>query len=246
MIDLHSHVLPGIDDGARDVAGSIEVLRAAVADGVSTIAATPHVRDDWPTRPEQMQTGLAAVQGLVDGIEVLPGGELDLRFAAALDDETLAAFGLGGNPRLLLLETPWSGWPLDMEELVFSFAVRGFRILLAHPERNPDVQERPEIVRPLVDAGVAVQITAVSLTGEFGKRARDTARALLEDDCAHVLASDAHAPAVRGTRLGAAVETLGDDALGRWLTHDVPAALLAGDSLPPRPAKRRTMRLPWR
>jgi protein-tyrosine phosphatase len=246
MIDLHSHVLPGIDDGARDVAGSIEVLRAAVADGVSTIAATPHVRDDWPTRPEQMQTGLAAVQGLVDGIEVLPGGELDLRFAAALDDETLAAFGLGGNPRLLLLETPWSGWPLDMEELVFSFSVRGFRILLAHPERNPDVQERPETVRPLVDAGVLMQITAVSLTGEFGKRAREAARALLANDCAHVLASDAHAPTVRGTRLSAAVQTLGDDALGRWLTHDVPAALLAGDPLPPRPAKRRTMRLPWR
>jgi len=184
-----------------------------------------------------MEAAVREVNALGEDVEVLPGGEVDLEYARALDDTTLRRFGLGGNPGLLLLETPFVGWPLDLAERIFDFQLRGFRIVLAHPERNAEVQERPELVQPLVDAGVLVQLTAASVDGRLGRRAAKTARALIDAGRAHVLASDAHAPAVRAIGLSSAAEAVGDAPLARWLTTDVPAALLAGESIPARPAK---------
>ncbi|HEY2073004.1 MAG TPA: CpsB/CapC family capsule biosynthesis tyrosine phosphatase, partial [Gaiellaceae bacterium] len=119
MIDLHSHVLPGIDDGVRTIDASLELLRAAAADGITKIAATPHVREDYPTTPRDMERRLAEVCGAAREaaipVEILPGGELDLLFAARLDDGDLHRFGLGGNQTLLLLEFPYLGWPFQLE-----------------------------------------------------------------------------------------------------------------------------------
>lgn len=245
MIDLHSHVLPGIDDGAATLDGAREILEAAREDGITSLAATPHVRDDYPTRPALMEERLAQVRALDSGVEVLPGGELDLAYLERLDDDALRRFGLGGNRSLLLLEFPYSGWPLQLRDLVFQLGVRGFAVVLAHPERNAEVQEQPERLRPLVDAGVAVQLTAASVDGRLGRRPAAAARTLLDTGLAHLLASDAHAPSVRAVGMGAAAETVGDAALARWLTEDVPRTLLDGRPLPPRPQRRRTMRLPW-
>lgn len=245
MLDLHSHVLPGVDDGARDVAGSIEILRAAREDGIERIAATPHVRADHPTTAERMEAGVAGLNALGEDVEVLTGGELDIAFMRTLDDATLRRFGLGGNPRLLLVETPFVGWPLDLRGLVFDLEMRGFKVVLAHPERNPEVQARPELLRELVDAGVAVQLTAGSVDGRLGRRAGGSAHELLRLGLAHLVASDAHAPSVRAIGMRDAAAAVGDETLARWLTHDVPAALLASAPLPPRPQRRRTMRLPW-
>lgn len=245
MIDLHSHVLPGVDDGAATLADSLELLRAAREDGITRIAATPHVRADYPTRPEQMERLVDELNAQGTGVEVLRGGELDLEPAQRLDDGTLRRFGLGGNPGLLLLEFPYSGWPLGLAELVFQLRVRGYSVVLAHPERNPEVQASPERLRDLVDAGVRVQLTAASLDGRLGRRPADTARALIDLDLAHLVASDAHAPAVRAVGMQAAAEAVGDEALARWLTEDVPLALLEGRTLPPRPKRSRSIRLPW-
>lgn len=248
MIDLHSHVLPGIDDGVRTIADSLQLLRAAYDDGIDRVAATPHVRDDYPTSPNEMELLHAEVCGAAREaaipVDVLPGGELDLRMAAELDDETLHRFGLGGNENLLLLEFPYLGYPLDLSELVFDLQLRGFRIVLAHPERNVEVQLDPERLRPLVDNGVVVQLTAASLDGRLGGAPRTAARRLLEGRLAHLLASDAHAPDVRSTGLSAAARAAGDAALVRWLTRDVPEALLAGLDLPDRPEspRRRLLR----
>jgi protein-tyrosine phosphatase len=243
LFDLHSHVLPGIDDGARDLDGSLEILRAAAEDGITRIAATPHVRDDHPTTAAQMESALARVRELEAGVEVLPGGELDIGFAQSLDDDELRRFGLGGNPSLLLLETPFWGWPLNTRDAVLGFAVRGYTIVLAHPERNPDVQQRPEIVRELVDAGTFVQLTAASVDGRLGRGPERAARALLDAGLAHLIASDAHAPALRAIGMRAAAEAVGDAALATWLTQDVPSALVAGEQPPERPAGRRRRRL---
>src|SRR5579884_3892620 len=106
MLDLHAHVLPALDDGPAAPAGSREILEAAYADGITHVAATPHVRHDYPTTPEQMERGLAEVRALGTGVEVLPGGELDLTYLESLDDDALRRFGLGGNRALLLLEFP--------------------------------------------------------------------------------------------------------------------------------------------
>jgi protein-tyrosine phosphatase len=250
VIDLHSHVLPGVDDGPETLGGSVAILRAAAEDGIERIAATPHVRSDYPTTPETMErlVGELNEAARAAGIrcEVLTGGELDLDEARTLDDETLGRFGLGGNPRLLLLEFPYVGWPLDLPDLAFRLHVRGFTLVLAHPERSADVQAEPEKLRPLVDAGVLVQLTAAAVDGRLGRASAAGARALLDAGLAHLIASDAHAPTVRAIGMTAAAESLDDEELARWLTHDVPAALLAGDTIPPRPERRRSIRLPWR
>ncbi len=252
MIDLHTHVLPGIDDGPATIDGSLELLRAAHADGISRLAATPHVRDDYPTPAETMERLVGAVNAAAREagipVEVLPGGELDLAYLERLDDETLRRFGLGGNPGVLLIETPYLGWPVGLQDVVFRLALRGFSVVLAHPERNPDVQAKPGLLEPLVAAGMLVQLTAASVDGRLGKRARACAHHLLGAGLAHLLASDAHASSVRATGLTAAAGALAQPELFDWLTREAPARVLAGEPLSAPPDRRRTQRLqvPWR
>jgi protein-tyrosine phosphatase len=251
MIDLHSHVLPGIDDGPQTIDGALDILRAAETDGISRISATPHVRHDYPTTPEQMELAVARMRETASAsgiaVDLLPGGELDLAYAESLDDDSLRRFGLGGNPGLLLLEFPYVGWPIGLPELLFRLRVRGFTAVLAHPERNMEVQDNPERLRELVDAGVWVQLTAASVDGRLGRRNAAGARALLDAELGHLIASDAHAPAIRAIGMGAAAEALGNAELAWWLTHEVPEALLAGEAPPRRPGRLRgRLRFPWR
>lgn len=176
MIDLHSHVLPGIDDGAGTIEESLEIARAAVADGISVLAATPHVREDYPTAAATMERLLVDVQAAVAAagihLQVVGGGELSLELASALPLDELCRFGLAGNARYLLVETPYHGWPLELEQRLFELRTQGFVPVLAHPERNRDVQERPERLEQLVAAGTLVQVTAASLDGRLGRQAR--------------------------------------------------------------------------
>ncbi len=235
MIDLHSHVLPGLDDGAEDLDEALAICRAAVADGITVLAATPHVRDDYPTTPDQMEVALAQVQAAVGGeLRVVAGGEID---SMELDRplEELRRFGLGGNPRYLLVETPYTGWRLDLGERLFRLRTQGITAVLAHPERNANVQARPELLEPIVQGGTLVQLTAASVDGRLGRRTQVCAAALLDRGLAHLLASDAHAPTVRAIGMGAASAALGDEALARWLTVEVPGAILADETVPPRP-----------
>jgi protein-tyrosine phosphatase len=238
VIDLHSHILPALDDGARDLAGAVAIARTAAADGVRAIAATPHVREDYPTAPNEMRAALGQVKDAVaaDGIEieVLPGGEIALPEAATLAPEELRAFGLGGNPDVVLVETPYWGWPLAFGDVVMRLRGLGITPVLAHPERNTEVHNEPTLLAPLVAAGALVQVTAASLDGRLGRRARTCATRLLELELAHLLASDAHAPDLRAAGLSQARNSAGDE-LGRWLTEDVPAAIVACEPIPPRP-----------
>jgi protein-tyrosine phosphatase len=242
LIDLHCHVLPAVDDGVRTLEEAVDLARAAEADGVTAIAATPHVRDDYPTSAETMEAKVAEVNGALRdagiGVEILRGGELALDFLPELDEDGLARFGLGGNPKLLLLEFPYYGWPLNLADVVFRLRARGVVPLIAHPERNTDARESPERLRELVDGGAYLQITAASLDGRLGRTTRAAALRFVELGLAHVIASDAHHPGVRATGMTAARAAVGDDALGRWLTAEVPAALVAGEEPPPRPAGR--------
>ena len=228
-------MLPGLDDGAADLDEALAICRAAAADGIEAIAGTPHVRSDYPTTPDEMEDALAAVRSAADDvIRVLPGGELALDELARPDEE-LARFGLGGNPRYLLVETPYFGWPLDFASLLVDLLERGFTPVLAHPERNGDVQHRPELLEQLVDLGTLVQVTASSVDGRGGRRTRSCAAKLLEQRCMHLIASDAHAPTVRAVGMSAAARAVGDAELARWLTSDVPRAILEDAPLPRRP-----------
>jgi protein-tyrosine phosphatase len=238
VIDLHSHVLPRLDDGAANLHEALEMCRAAARDGIEILAATPHVRFDFPTTPEAMRSALADLQIAAEGIvRLVPGGEIDL---AELDRpaEELRAFALAGNPEFLLVETPYVGWPLDIAQRLFLVRSAGMTPVLAHPERNPEIQARPELLQPLVDHGALVQITAASLDGRLGKRTRLASRELLNRRLAHLVASDAHAPAIREIGLSGAVEAVGDAELADWLTAGVPGAIVHRRPVPSRPERR--------
>jgi protein-tyrosine phosphatase len=239
VIDLHTHVLPGVDDGCQTLEESVELARAAAADGITALAATPHVRFDYPTEPATMERLVGEVRAAVAaagvGIEILPGGELALDVLDQLAPDDVRRFGLGGNPDLVLLEFPYAGWPLGLDGTVVRLQAEGKRIVLGHPERNAEVQSEPESLADLVARGVLVQVTAASLDGRLGGSSKRAARALLDRGLAHLLASDAHTPDVRRGGLRSAAAAVGNDALARWLTVDVPRALIAGERLPARP-----------
>jgi len=239
MIDLHSHLLPGLDDGAPDLEAAVEMARSMAADGVTLVCGTPHVRDDYPTSVEAMREALAQVREAVAdagiAIGVRGGGEIALDRLPKFDAVTRARFGLGGNPMLLLLETPYSNWPLDLPRRCAQLHLDLIVPVLAHPERNPYVQDDPTILEDVVRAGAFVQLTAASVDGRLGRASATCARRLLELELAHCIASDAHGPGVREAGLSSAAEAVGGGAIARWLTYDVPAALLMDRALPPRP-----------
>ena len=250
MIDLHAHILPGVDDGPATLDEACALARAAVLDGIRVMAATPHVRSDYPTAPARMEAGVVEVRAALAAeripLDVLSGAEIALDMLPDLTDDDLRRLGLGGNPRYLLLETPYVGWPPGIAQIFFQLQVRGFRIVLAHPERNGEVQARPELVRPLVEAGALMQVTAASLDGRLGTRPQRTALRLIQMGCAHLLASDAHAPAVRRVGMTAATDAIHNPALADWLSADVPDAIVTDTSVPERPAPSSRRAWMWR
>jgi protein-tyrosine phosphatase len=242
MIDLHSHILHGLDDGARTLADSIDIAWSALHDGITVIAGTPHVRDDWPTAAETMEQRVAELRAELGAarvpLDVRSGGEIALDWALKLSVEELRRFGLGGS-RYLLVETPYHGWPLRLPDVLLSLRDQGLVPVLAHPERNVEVQARPERLVPLVESGILVQVTAASVDGRIGRRASECGRRLIRGRAAHLLASDAHHASVRAVGMSAAAKAVGGGALAEWLTRDVPAAILADAEIPPRPSSGR-------
>jgi protein-tyrosine phosphatase len=243
MIDLHSHVLPGLDDGARTLEDSLAIARSMEADGIRIVAATPHVRSDYPTTADAMTSSLDEVRAAVAeagiNLDVRGGGEIALTQLRKLDPGELIRFGLGGNPRLLLIEYPYLGRPPELALECERLTDLGIVAVIAHPERNPSVQERPADLEGAVQAGAVVQLTAASVDGRLGRAAANCARRLLELELAHLIASDAHAPGVRHAGMSNAAMAIANNSLAQWLTSHVPAALLADEPLPPRPALHR-------
>jgi protein-tyrosine phosphatase len=243
VIDLHSHILPAIDDGARNIGESVGIARAAVRDGTTVIAATPHVRQDYPTRPEDISSGVEELNRVLgeDGVplRVVPGAEISLGRLRKLGRDELVGFALAGNPRFVLVEFPYRGWPEDIVDEILRLSGAGITAVLAHPERNEVVQGDVSRIQFAVAAGALVQVTCGSLTGDAGRASRRTARSLLGRRLCHLLASDVHGPNVRRTLLGEARQSVGDDELARWLTEDVPGAILNREELPPRPGNGR-------
>jgi protein-tyrosine phosphatase len=241
MIDLHSHVLPGIDDGAADVSDALELAAAAASGGVRVLAATPHVCADHPGvipgelagRCRELNAQLAEA-GVA--LEICQGGELDLDWATAASDEDLRLVSYRGAGSDLLVETPYVPLPDDFEERVLALAGRGFRLLLAHPERSEALQLDPARVARLVSEGVLVQLTARSLVRSAVPRAvQEAAVTLVTEGLVHVLASDAHAAighAPPDLARGVAVASALGGPRAHWMASEAPAAILAGEPLP--------------
>jgi protein-tyrosine phosphatase len=254
VIDLHCHILPGLDDGAAGLDDSLALAEACVREGIETVAATPHLSPDYPTAPEAVAAGVAEVRAALGRagipLALVGGAEISFSSLAALDTEALRRLTLGGADTLLL-ESPYGAGGPYLEEAVFDLQVRGFRVLLAHPERSPPFQEHPERVAALVDRGALCCVNAGSMRGRFGKRALRTTIELFRRGVVHNVASDAHDLRTRppGLRSGLAAlerELPGLRRQAAWYTRDVPAALLEGGPLPTRPQAQVGRRSRWR
>ena len=243
MIDLHAHVLPGIDDGPPDVEGSLALLRTAALAGTRVIAATPHLRRDFPrVRLEDVANSCMSMQEHVPpdwDLQIISGGEVDLGWAMRATDEQLRMASYGGRGTDLLVETPYGTSPRIFEPPLMALMNRGYRVLLAHPELNPGLQENPEHIPALVARGVLMQVTGASLLPDPRRSRRSRlARRLLEQGHAHVIASDAHSGGPRRPPgLTAALEVARAIAPERaeWMVTSAPAAILSGEPLPPLP-----------
>ncbi len=239
MIDLHSHVLPGIDDGPDSIDGSLELARGAVAGGTHTLLATPHVSWRYPNDAgtiaslvDELNERLRAEQIV---LEVRPGAEIAMTRLADIEPEELSRLGLGGG-QWLLVEPPFTPVLIGLDSILLDLQRRGHRILLAHPERCHAFHRDPEMLEMLVRSGVLTSVTAGSLAGQFGGDVRRFALGLARDGLIHNVASDAHDHVQRPPSIAAELERAGLAPLADWLTREVPAAILADGEIPPRPA----------
>jgi protein-tyrosine phosphatase len=253
VIDLHAHILPALDDGPGSLAGSVEMGRAARAAGIGTVVCTPHMLDRYPTEPRRIVEQVALLRDALElagvPLELVQGAEIGLSYLARLGDEDLRTASVGGAGRWLLLEMPFQGWPLELPALLADLEIRGYRVILAHPERAESIQRAPDRMRDLVGRGALVQLTAGSFLGDHGPAARRAALMLLAGGVAHFLASDAHSAGPwRPPELEEGLQAAADgidvhpQAL-RWMVEDGPAAVIEGRPVrPPRLAPGRRPR----
>ena len=253
VIDLHTHVLPGIDDGPPSVEESVAMVAAAEQAGTTTVVATPHVSWEFPTTAETMRRAVSDFQSALRAagvrVGVQTGAEVGISLAAELDDEELHALHIGGGD-WLLVECPLSASAVGFENVLHQLQARGHRIVLAHPERSPILQAQPKLLRTLVDAGMLTSVTASALTGRFGRPVQRFTYALVEEGLVHNIASDGHdarkrPPHIRDAITSAARDLHGLAERAEWMTLEVPRAILDGEKVPeaPTPAPRRKRRL---
>ncbi len=243
MIDLHNHLLPGLDDGPTTTAEALEMARAAVAAGISVMACTPHVAVKYPNRPDDIRAGVEQLQLEIRqaGIDLrlVPGAEISTDLVDRLDDDELRRLSLNDSG-WLLVEAPFSGWPVRLPKLIGELEIRGFRVLIAHPERSQAIQHSPDRLRDLIGRGALAQANASSFVGDHGRLVTQTAKLLLHNELVHVLASDAHSATWRppgvaeGQRIAARELGVWPDQLD-WMVNEGPRQILEGGIVrPPR------------
>lgn len=248
MIDIHSHLLPEIDDGPSTMKESIEMARVAWEDGTKEIVCTPHLMESCEATPAEVHEAVdrlrAALMEAKVPLQVHSGREIALGMLPRLSDEDLRRSTYGNAGRWLLLEMPFSGWPINLTAILEDLSIRGFSAVLAHPERAPAVQRQPDRLREAVGLGALLQITAGSFLGDHNPQAKRTAETLANLRWMHIIASDGHSATWRPPRisegLAAAAQGLGAKPSDlHWMIEDAPRAILAGKAFrPPRPSSR--------
>ncbi|MDX9745501.1 MAG: CpsB/CapC family capsule biosynthesis tyrosine phosphatase [Syntrophales bacterium] len=217
MIDVHCHILPFLDDGPKTMDEALEMCRIASDDGIHTIVATPHCyQGKYPNSTTSILPVYEALRNKIRSI----GIPINLHAAGEVHiDPDLVSFleenpGLCIGGRFVLIEIHPDTVPPSIVNFLFHMRLAGFTPILTHPERNRMVQARPDILADWISGGGLVQITAMSLTGHFGSRARETVFSLLERGWVHCVASDAHSSTGRTPVLSGAVPLL-DQHVGR-------------------------------
>lgn len=244
MIDLHCHMLPKLDDGPETLAEALQMARMAVANGITHTVVTPHIH---PGRYDNERKTIRSAYERFRQALVREGILLELAMAAEvrigpeairmIQQERIPWLGYIDGCRLLLLELPHSHIPIGSDKLVQWCLIRNIRPVIAHPERNKHVIRELNKIKPFVEMGCLLQLTAGSLTGNFGPQAQKRARQLLELGWVYLLATDAHNTTVRVPDLGpgraAAAAIIGEK--DSWkLVRDHPQQLLVRDMSPTR------------
>jgi protein-tyrosine phosphatase len=243
LIDIHSHILHGLDDGPRTFEESITMARMAVAAGTTDIVATPHANNQYPYDPELVEQKLAELRQAVGGaIRIHRGCDFHLtpeNIADALHSP--AKYSIGGNGYLLVEFSDYMV-PDTAAEIFGRMLGAGLRPIVTHPERNPLLQKKMELIEGWVERGCLVQVTAHAPLGRFGKTAKAFADRLLANGLVHFLASDAHDCKYRTPALAEPWQHIAKDfgePAARLLLETNPAAALAGSATPPAPARTR-------
>jgi protein-tyrosine phosphatase len=243
VIDLHCHILPGLDDGPSNLDFSLSMARVAVEAGTQMIVATPHIRADFNVDPNEIEPRVDLFNDRLQRerlpLRVLPGAEIGWANAGDLDDVQLARLSLGTGKRVLL-ESPYGRKAVDLESIIAGLAGRGFQAVLAHPERCPLFQRDIERLRKIVAKGTLCSITAGSMQGRFGETVRVFTVQMLREGLVHDVASDAHDHIHRPPGLVEGFarvknEIPGIDRYTAWYTVTSPVAILAGNPLPKAP-----------
>ena len=243
MIDLHAHILPGLDDGPQNMDEALALARATVEAGVHTVLATPHVSRRYPNGPELVDAAVRDLNATLASQEIAltvrRGAEIALSMLADLDDDDLAGLRLGDGD-FVLLESPLNAVTGDVGPLVLRVQQRGFRVLLAHPERSPGFQHDRDALHRLAASGVLMSVTAGAFAGSFGKIPRRLAAWMLREGLVHNVCSDMHDLRGRPPGMAAPVTASGDlrpllEPQLRWLCDAMPRAVLDGTPLPPLP-----------
>lgn len=244
FVDIHSHLLPGIDDGPPDLAGSLEMAASAAGAGTAVLCATPHLRSDFPgVAIGELAERAAAVQGEIEeagiALRVVQAAETSLIWALEASEEDLRRATFGAQGKDLLVETP--GDVSMIEQLLYQVRLRGVRVALAHPERSHTFQGDLERLVRLHEQGILLQVNAGALLAPRRSAARGLAERLCREGLAHALASDGH---TGGERRPVANLALGVQALrelvgaerAAWMARDAPLAIVEGRPLPEAPA----------
>ena len=220
MIDLHSHILPGIDDGAKTLADSLEMARIAVADGIHTMACTPHIypgmyMNDGPG----IIRAIASLQAELDqegiALKLVAGADVHL-VPGLLDGLKSGRVPTLNASRYFLLEPSHTTPPPHFESSVFNLIASGYTPIITHPERLVWIESHYPVFLRLIEQGAWMQVTAGALTGQFGARAKYWGERFVGEGHTHILATDAHSTGRRKPQLSAAME-MAETALGKEL-----------------------------
>ncbi|XJZ27098.1 tyrosine-protein phosphatase [Bacillota bacterium Lsc_1132] len=212
MIDIHCHILPGIDDGAQNLADSLKMARKAVEEGIDTIVATPHYIQNRYINPKQ--TILAKVEELNEALtaeninlKILPGQEprIDGELLKSMDRGEIIT--LTGSP-YIFIEFPSSHVPRYTEQLFYDLQTNGLIPVIVHPERNQEIIQHPDRLYQLVEKGALTQLTASSVCGDLGKKIKTFSTQLIEHNLTHFVASDAHNITTRSFKLREAYQVI--------------------------------------
>jgi protein-tyrosine phosphatase len=196
LIDLHCHILPGIDDGARDLSESVNMAKKAVEHGIHTIVATPHHLNNRYENPKQTiidrvrELNKVLLEEKID-LNVLPGQETRIYGEMVEGFETGEILPID-NTQYVLVEFSSTHVPRYTEKLFYDLQTKGLIPVIVHPERNQEIIERPDILYKLVEKGALTQVTAASVCGDFGKKIKTFSLQLIDANLTHFIASDAH------------------------------------------------------